>query len=81
MLLTAPEAARLLRVSTSTLYRWIQRGTMPPPIRLSPGAVAFQSEVLESWLRERAPGANLDASQVAGSLPRGRGGRKRKAVQ
>lgn len=81
MLLTAKETAGLLRVTVSTLYRWRSLGRFPEPIRLSPGAVAWQSEAVQSWLAERHPGATLDPARVAGTAPRGKGGRRRKATR
>lgn len=52
-LLTTPEAARLLRLSTPTLERMRSQGTGPPFIRLGPGRrarIAYRRGVLEAFL-------------------------------
>ena len=37
-------------VSRSTIYRWINEGTFPSPVRISPGAVRWRSEDVEQWM-------------------------------
>jgi predicted DNA-binding transcriptional regulator AlpA len=46
-------AAAALGVSKVTLWRLRQRGELPEPIRISPGAVGWRSSTLARWLDER----------------------------
>lgn len=37
-----------------TLYRWIERGHFPAPIKIGPSSVAWRESEIEAWL-ERQP--------------------------
>ena len=52
------EAARLLGVSVTSLWRMRRRLGLPEPITLSPGAIGWRIETLRAWLaaREREGG-------------------------
>ena len=50
-LLNAVEAAKRLRVSCSTLYRWTSRRKIPHV--KAGGRVLFRLSDLEQWLREK----------------------------
>jgi excisionase family DNA binding protein len=51
-LLTVPEAARYLRVSTRTLDRWRAEGIGPPSIKLPSGGRRYRRADLDRWLAE-----------------------------
>jgi excisionase family DNA binding protein len=50
-LLTIEEVIAELRVPRSTFYRWRQRGTAPPAVKLPSGAVRISRAALTRWLR------------------------------
>jgi predicted DNA-binding transcriptional regulator AlpA len=55
-LLTPPEVARLLNVTTRTLHNWRNSGDGPPWVKLGEGdnaPVRYDRESLESWIKER----------------------------
>ena len=39
-----------LQISVSTLWRYVSAGTFPPPIRPSPGVVAFRVSAVRAWI-------------------------------
>ena len=47
------DVTALLRVSKSTLWRWIREGLFPKPIHLGPKAVRWEASVLAAWEQER----------------------------
>ena len=51
-LLTAKEAAALLRVSTSTMAKWRLRGEGPSFIKLG-AKIAYSDDVVKDWLASR----------------------------
>jgi excisionase family DNA binding protein len=50
-LLTADELSEILKVSTSTIYRWVHYEYIPH-FKLG-GAVRFRQNAVEKWLKER----------------------------
>ncbi len=67
------QAAQLLGVSRSTLWRWVRDGLMPRPIRLGPVARGWNQTDLERWLSERTHGAvrperTSEETKLAGTL-------------
>jgi excisionase family DNA binding protein len=50
-LLTIEEVIAELRVPRSTFYRWRQKGTGPPVMKLPNGAVRIRRTALAEWLR------------------------------
>lgn len=43
----------LLSVSTATIYRWIESGEFPKPIKLSANCVRWKQVDIEQWLQGR----------------------------
>jgi prophage regulatory protein len=43
------ELCNLLGVSISTLYRWMNAGSFPTPVRVSQNIVGWLSEDIEAW--------------------------------
>lgn len=49
----AQELATRLAVHRTTLWRWVQDGHLPPPVRLGPNTVAWDCTQIDAWLAER----------------------------
>jgi excisionase family DNA binding protein len=54
LLLTVPQAARLLQISRNTAYELIQRQELPA-IRLGERLIRVPRFVLEDWIRRQVP--------------------------
>jgi prophage regulatory protein len=48
------ELASYVGLSLATLWRLRRSGSLPEPIRLSPGCVGWRTSVVDRWLAERA---------------------------
>lgn len=51
--LSAAQVAARYQVGRATPWRWVQKGEMPVPIRLSPGCTRWRLSDLEEWERKR----------------------------
>jgi excisionase family DNA binding protein len=51
LLITAAETARLLSISTRTLWRLLSAGRVPRPVRLG-GAVRWRLAEVQTWTAE-----------------------------
>ena len=49
-LLTLPEVADLLRCSSRTVQRWVKRGLLPRPLRLSAQKRLWKASVIRQFL-------------------------------
>lgn len=49
MLIRLTELIELLGVSRSTIYKWVNEGTFPSPVRISERAVRWRTEDIEAW--------------------------------
>jgi prophage regulatory protein len=47
------EVARIIGVSRRTVFRMMDAGEIPQPIRLSKRTMVWLPEVIENWLKER----------------------------
>ena len=56
-LASTPAQPGRLPVSPASVYRWVQRGEFPAPVRLSRGVSAWPLEAVEKWEAERAAAA------------------------
>lgn len=54
LLVTAAEVARLLNVSTRTLWRQLSAGQIPQPVRFG-GTVRWRVEEIRNWISEGCP--------------------------
>lgn len=61
-LLTAPEAAKLLRTSTKAVYALVERGQIPGVRRMG-RRLLFDARALEEWSRGRVTGKGLRSRQ------------------
>lgn len=52
-ILRPSQVAAILAVSKVTLWRMQRRGELPPPIRISPGAVGWRASTIRGFIRER----------------------------
>lgn len=52
-LLSRPEVEQLTRLSRSTIYRQIDSGDFPRPVRVGAKAVAWWESDVEKWRRTR----------------------------
>ncbi|MBS1179811.1 MAG: hypothetical protein H6R06_4223 [Proteobacteria bacterium] len=50
-------------VTPNTLWRWVQEGILPPPIRLGPQVSAWPLEVIEAYEAEQAAARSLDGAK------------------
>lgn len=54
LLISAAEVARLLQVSTRTLWRQLSAGQIPSPVRFG-GTVRWRLEEIRKWIAEGCP--------------------------
>lgn len=51
------EAARLLGVSITTLWRWTRSGLLPKALKLGPNSSGWESTTIEDFLKSRRAAA------------------------
>lgn len=56
LLITAAELARLLKISTRTLWRLQSAGRLPAPVRFG-GTVRWRQDEVRNWIAEGCPSA------------------------
>ena len=74
-ILTASEAARLIRVKPQTLAVWRTAGTGPRYLRLGRGdrgRVLYRREDVEEWLAERVVSSTAEEHERKRSAARGK---------
>ena len=52
-ILRRPAVLEMIGVSVPTLYRWMDKGLFPRPVRLGPQAVGWRSADVDEWLSSR----------------------------
>jgi excisionase family DNA binding protein len=55
-MLTVHDVARMLNCSTRTVYRLVDSGRMPKPVKLN-ALVRWPREAVEGWIRQGCPQA------------------------
>ena len=63
--LRLPDVIKMVGKSRTAIYRDIQGGTFPAPIRIGARSVAWNSVDVESWQQAR-----IEAATAAGSIPK-----------
>lgn len=60
----------------STIWRWVQAGKFPQPVKLAGGTTAWPSDAIEQWESERGfkPRASILAAAQASQAKRSKGG-------
>ena len=54
-LLKRKEVETLTGLSRSSLYRWIERGQFPKPLRLSTRTVRWEESTIHDWMKALRP--------------------------
>ena len=77
--LKLPQLTRLLSVGETTIYRWIQEGHFPKPVRIGPNCSRWRTSDIAKWQAtiseilsiggERSPATISDSTSVSTSLP------------
>ena len=56
-------------VCAATIWRWVQRGEFPTPVKLAAGTTAWPADAVEQWEREKGYTPNSStAKATAASL-------------
>jgi excisionase family DNA binding protein len=50
--LTKADVARLFRISTKSVERWVRDGRLPPPVKLSGRTLRFRQADITKYLHE-----------------------------
>lgn len=54
---------KIIPVGATTLWRWVNAGKFPKPIKLSERVTAWRCEDVRAWLEQHAPEVSADAVQ------------------
>ncbi len=49
-LLRLPELVRTIGVSRATIYRYVDNGRLPPPVKLSTRCIAWRASEITAWM-------------------------------
>jgi prophage regulatory protein len=49
-LLRLPEVVRTIGVSRATIYRYVNTGRLPPPVKLSTRCIAWRASEITAWM-------------------------------
>jgi len=52
---TRHEIEKLLKISRTTIYRWLKEGQFPTPVRFGANMVRWKVTDIEVWMKEREP--------------------------
>lgn len=58
LLIDAGELARLLSISKPSLWRWLENGRLPEPIRFTAQSLRWRRDVVIPWIESGCPAAN-----------------------
>ena len=60
-ILRRADVQKLTGLSRSTIYRWSSNGSFPKPSKLSPRAVGWVEDHIDTWINDRTGEAKSDA--------------------
>ncbi|MBV0932368.1 helix-turn-helix transcriptional regulator [Marinobacterium weihaiense] len=55
--LTDKQVAARFTINKSTVWRWVEKGRFPKPVKLSPGCTRWRLPDVEAWETERRAAA------------------------
>jgi predicted DNA-binding transcriptional regulator AlpA len=55
-IVSVAELSRRSSLSVGHLYRMMQEGTLPRPVRVTPGRVGWSAELADAWIADRLKG-------------------------
>jgi prophage regulatory protein len=55
------QVLRMIAVSRTTLWRMVQEGSFPQPVRVTQRSTGYVLEAVEQWMRTRAEGLPWEA--------------------
>lgn len=53
-MLTRKEVEKMIHVSCATLYRWVEIGIFPSPVRYTARCVRWRQSEVQNWLNQSA---------------------------
>jgi len=59
----------MIGVSRSTLWRMVQEGSFPQPVRITERNVAYVLEAVEAWMQARTQGLAWEAASAGALSP------------
>ena len=65
------QVLEMIGVSRTTLWRMVQAGCFPPPVRITERNRGYLREAVEAWMKDRTEGRPLAAIAVDSSTARG----------
>lgn len=54
---------KIIPVGATTLWRWVNAGKFPKPIKLSERVTAWRCEDVRAWMEQHSPEASADAAR------------------
>ena len=60
-ILRRPDVEAVTGLSRSTIYKWMDEGSFPKPVKLGPRAVGWREEQIEAWIADRTGQVSSDA--------------------
>ena len=60
-ILRRPDVEAVTGLSRSTIYKWMNEGSFPKPVKLGPRAVGWREEQIEAWIADRIGEVSSDA--------------------
>ena len=62
-ILRLPEVSQATGLSRSTIYRLVQAGNFPPPLKLTTRTIGWYSTDIETWIAARAASSKDQADE------------------